>query len=152
MELRGGFEDVHPALQPGEGRDTVGSEGDDHAAEDGFTVVKHSTECVDDPGNEALKLLPLRDHNAGGIAPVVTMTLTASHFNSNAQRSPAGGCPSVASIGGTGFPVAAHMPSTARGLVQVCRGRDNSEMSETAKPDELKGGAQPRPKASPARC
>lgn len=99
---------------------TVGSECDDHAAEDGFTVVKHSTDCVDDPGNEALKLLPLRDHNAGGIAPVVTMTLTASHFNSNAQRSPAGGCPSVASIGGTGFPVAALMPSTVCGLVQVC--------------------------------
>jgi len=35
-------------------------------------------------GNEALKLLPLRDHSAGGLVPVVAIALTPSHFDSNA--------------------------------------------------------------------
>ena len=35
-------------------------------------------------GNAALKLLPLRDHSAGGLAPVVAMALTPSHFDSKA--------------------------------------------------------------------
>ena len=47
---RGEAQDVHPALQKGEGRHTVGSECDDPAVKDGFAVIKHSTECVDDLG------------------------------------------------------------------------------------------------------
>ena len=49
-ELRGGFEDVHSALQSGEGRSTVGSEGEDFPVEDGFAVVEDSAERIDDLG------------------------------------------------------------------------------------------------------
>jgi len=49
-ELRGGFEDVHSALQQGERRHTVWSKCDDLAVEDGFATIEHSTERIDDLG------------------------------------------------------------------------------------------------------
>ena len=67
-ELCGGFEHVHPALQPGEGRDTVGSEGDDLAVKNRFAVVEHRALSASTiSGNEALKLLPLRDQSAQAV-------------------------------------------------------------------------------------
>jgi hypothetical protein len=110
---------VHSSLQQGEGRDTVRSECDDFPVEDGFAVIEHRAERVHDLGNDALMLLSLRDQSTGDSEPVVVMALWPSHFDSKAQRSPVGGCPSVASIGGTGFPVVALIPSTVRWFVLV---------------------------------
>ena len=70
-ELCGGFEHVHPALQPGEGRDTVGSEGDDLAVKNRFAVVEHLVECVDDLGKRGAEVVAVarpecRRFGAGG--------------------------------------------------------------------------------------
>lgn len=46
----------------------------------------------------------------------VRWALWPSHFDSKAQRSPVGGCPSVASIGGTGFPEVALISPLCAGL------------------------------------
>ena len=59
---------------------------------------------------------PFRDHSAGTLEPVVAIALWPSHFDSKAQRSPVGGLPSVASIGGTGFPVAGLICPLCAGL------------------------------------
>ena len=69
-------------------------------------------------------LLPLRDHRVVDVEPVCGYCPLAIPFRLEcpalprrwAQRSPVGGLPSVASIGGTGFPVAALISPLCAGL------------------------------------
>ena len=58
-ELSGGPEHVHPSLQQGEGRNTVRSECDDFPVEDGFAVIEHRAECIDDLGKRCADVVPV---------------------------------------------------------------------------------------------